>query len=213
MPRTSVGVQYTRVIHAYMCFAGFSIFFVLVGIIAIQVLQKEGGHMDWISFVYILFNFAAIGAVTLFFAPAPLLLKQSYLVITGVVTAFVFTWIPEWTTWILLGAMSVYDIVAVLTPAGPLQMLVQMAEEREEEIPALVYQARPVERRNTRRHRIQEISAENGALMGSASDHNEGKYLRRAALHVLVDCFSEFATMFVARCWAVFALYGNTSNS
>lgn len=67
----------------------------------------------------------------------------------GVVTAYVFTWIPEWTTWMLLVFMAIYDIVAVLVPGGPLKMLVELAQEREETIPALVYEARPVRRDNT----------------------------------------------------------------
>lgn len=98
--------------------------------------------MDWPSFSIILFNFALVGSIVLFFAPAPLLLKQGYLVVTGVVVAFVFTWIPEWTTWVLLLAMATYDIVAVLIPGGPLKLLVELAQERDEDIPALVYQAR-----------------------------------------------------------------------
>lgn len=53
-----------------------------------------------------------VGSLTLFFMPAPLLMKQCYLILTGVVTAYVFTWIPEWTTWVLLVAMALYDIVA-----------------------------------------------------------------------------------------------------
>lgn len=53
-----------------------------------------------------------VGALSLFFLPAPLLMKQGYLVITGVAVAYVFTWIPEWTTWILLVAMALYDIIA-----------------------------------------------------------------------------------------------------
>jgi len=87
-----------------------------------------------------------VGSVVLFFTPAPLLLKQSYLVVIGVVVAFVFTWIPEWTTWVLLLAMVIYDILAVLVPGGPLKVLVEMAQERDEDIPALVYEARSVVR-------------------------------------------------------------------
>lgn len=93
---------------------------------------------------FLLPSMQAVGSVTLFFTPAPLLLKQSYLVITGVVVAFVFTWIPEWTTWVLLVAMALYDVVAVLVPGGPLKMLVELAQERDEDIPALVYEARRV---------------------------------------------------------------------
>lgn len=137
---------YVRLIYAYMGFAGFSIFFVLAGIILIELLQTWHVHLDFISFTYILWNFAAVGALTLFILPAPLLMKQCYLIITGVVTAYVFTWIPEWTTWMLVTLMALYDVVAVLVPGGPLKMLVELAQEREETIPALVYEARPTRR-------------------------------------------------------------------
>lgn len=30
----------------------------------------------------------------------------------GIVTAYVFTWVPEWTTWVLLLAMALYDVLA-----------------------------------------------------------------------------------------------------
>lgn len=127
------------------------------GIIALELLQTWDVHTDFVSFAYILFNFAVVGAVTLFFFPAPLLMKQAYLIVTGgwvshwpdggvcargpaprrrrsvlpfsasaaaaraagVVTAFVFSWIPEWTTWVLLVAMAVYDVVAGAPAAAP----------------------------------------------------------------------------------------------
>ncbi len=79
--------------------------------------------------------------------PSPAAPKQTYLIVIGAVVAFIFTWIPEWTTWVLLVAMALYDIAAVLAPGGPLKMLVEIAQEREEDIPALVYEARRVERR------------------------------------------------------------------
>ncbi|KAL4445803.1 hypothetical protein ABPG77_009002 [Micractinium sp. CCAP 211/92] len=137
---------YIRIIQAYMGFAGFSIFFVLAGIILIELLQTFHVHLDFISFTYILWNFAVVGSLTLFILPAPLLMKQCYLILTGVVTAYVFTWIPEWTTWMLVTLMALYDVVAVLVPGGPLKMLVELAQEREETIPALVYEARPTRR-------------------------------------------------------------------
>ncbi|PKI47739.1 hypothetical protein CRG98_031872 [Punica granatum] len=50
----------------------------------------------------------------------------------------------EWTTWVLLVAMALYDLAAVLLPVGPLRLLVELAISRDEDIPALVYEARPV---------------------------------------------------------------------
>lgn len=37
-----------------------------------------------------------------------------------------------------------YDLASVLLPGGPLKELVELAEERDVEIPALVYEARAV---------------------------------------------------------------------
>jgi len=56
--------------------------------------------------------------------------------------------LPEWTTWALLVAMALYDVAAVLLPIGPLRILVELAISRDEEIPALVYEARPVNHGN-----------------------------------------------------------------
>ena len=50
------------------------------------------------------------------------MMKQGYLIVTGVATAYMFTFIPEWSTWVLLLAMALYDICAVLTPHGPLKV-------------------------------------------------------------------------------------------
>ena len=63
-----------------------------------------------------------VGVLGLFVWPAPMTLKQTYLTITGVIVAYVFTWTPEWTTWTLLIAMAIYDLVAVLMPGGPLKV-------------------------------------------------------------------------------------------
>jgi len=73
---------------------------------------------------------------------------QGYLVVIGILIAYSFTMLPEWTTWALLVAMALYDVAAVLLPIGPLRILVELAISRDEEIPALVYEARPVNHGN-----------------------------------------------------------------
>jgi len=134
---------WSSAIQAYMAVSGFSIFFVLTGIISLQVVATLRMTVDAVTFAFLLWNFAAAGVGALFLLPAsPLALKQMYLVVTGVVTAFIFTYVPEWTTWALLGAMAAYDLYAVLTPNGPLRLLVETAIDRGEDIPALVYEGR-----------------------------------------------------------------------
>ena len=49
---------------------------------------------------------------------------------------------PEWTTWSLLLAVALYDILAVLCPQGPLNLLLKEVEKNPgEAIPGLVYES------------------------------------------------------------------------
>lgn len=57
-----------------------------------------------------------------------------------------FTFLPylalQWTSWVLLVALALYDLCAVLTPCGPLKALVKLAQARPEQpIPGLLYEA------------------------------------------------------------------------
>ena len=63
-----------------------------------------------------------VGTATMFMWPAPMIMKQGYMIAIGIVMAFLFTGIPEWTIWVPLLAMALYDIVAVLVPNGPLKV-------------------------------------------------------------------------------------------
>lgn len=155
-----------KFIYAYMGFALFTIFFFITGGVVIDLLAKASIRLDAFSLVFMLYNFSAVGSVCIFFMPAPLVLKQGYLTWTGTAVAYIFTYIPAWTTWILLVAMAIYDLFAVLTPKGPLQMLVNLAIERQQEIPALVYEAREV--RRTWRRRAPAPAAADAPLAGGA---------------------------------------------
>ena len=90
-----------------------------------------------------------------------------YLLWIAVAVAYIFTSIPEWTTWTLLGMLALYDLYAVLTPHGPLQLLISLAVERQEDIPALVYDARVPLPRHRRSPAREQAAAAGGLEAGS----------------------------------------------
>lgn len=135
-----------KLIYGYMGFAMLNIFFFFTGALVLQLLRQIGLHMDLFSLAFLLFNFSVLGILSLFVMPVPLLLKQSYTVWVGICVAYIFTHIPEWTSWVLLVIMALYDLAAVLLPGGPLKILVELAIERQQELPALIYESRPTQR-------------------------------------------------------------------
>jgi hypothetical protein len=76
--------------------------------------------------------------------------------------------LPEWTSWALLVALSFYDLCAVLTPCGPLKCLVNLAQEKDDPLPGLLYEADVRENQNIARHFAQLARDETGANAGAA---------------------------------------------
>lgn len=127
-----------------MAFSAFVVLGFLGGEISLFLIQHFTAPIDCITFFLGLFNFAVVGVLAVFMSKMAIIVTQGYLVVIGILVAYWFTMLPEWTTWAMLVAMALYDLAAVLLPIGPLRLLVELAISRDEEIPALVYEARPV---------------------------------------------------------------------
>ncbi|CAN6282287.1 unnamed protein product [Urochloa humidicola] len=160
----------TPCLRAYLGFSAVSVLLVLGGQVALLLLTRLRLPLDAVSFALLLPNAAgALALAALAPASVPIALHQAALVAVAVLTAFWFTLLPEWTTWALLVAMAVYDLAAVLLPGGPLRVLLELAIERNEEIPALVYEARPVDPRHGRNWRLWREGRQPGADLDSSS--------------------------------------------
>ncbi|TPX32396.1 hypothetical protein SmJEL517_g04421 [Synchytrium microbalum] len=102
------------------------------------LLATFNAPLDYISMVFGIWNFAVVGLMVIFWR-GPMWLQQIYLVFMSSLMAFTLTSITAWTTWILLVLLAVWDLFAVLSPCGPLRLLIQSSQQRNEPIPALLY--------------------------------------------------------------------------
>ncbi|XP_013586194.1 PREDICTED: presenilin-like protein At1g08700 [Brassica oleracea var. oleracea] len=135
--------NFTNFLKHYMRFSAFFVLGTMGGAIFLSIIQHFSVPVDSITCFVLLFNFTVLGTLSVFSEGMPIVVRQCYMVVMGIVVAAWFTKLPEWTTWFILVALALYDLVAVLAPGGPLKLLVELASTRDQELPAMVYEARP----------------------------------------------------------------------
>lgn len=94
--------------------------------------------IDYISLTIVLSNLVVVGNMSVFWR-SPKIFTQVFLIFISVLIALVFLSLPDWTVWMLLVLLVIYDTCVVLCPHGLLNMLIKKSEERNDAIPALVY--------------------------------------------------------------------------
>ena len=124
----------TKLIHGWVFLFRLVPLFLFSYLYLAEVLKAYNLPMDYITCAIVIWNFGMVGMISRYWK-ALLLLHRAYLILISALWALFFIkYLPDWTTWAFLGFVTLWDLFSVLAPFGPLRVLVETAQERNEQI-------------------------------------------------------------------------------
>lgn len=133
-----------RFIKGWLMIAVFVIFAYVGGLYVFDFCRSRCINIDWFTLIFAIWNFSVTGLYAVF-GKVPRIVNQAYLIVMSSLMAYIFRTLPAFAVWTILGVLVIWDLYAVLAPNGPLRKLVKIARERNDELPALVYDTNPTD--------------------------------------------------------------------